>query len=300
MQQENLSFANQDQIRALFGCQDRFLRQVRDRLNVQVVVRGDELRLSGDSPQVQTALKVFAELQQIIDRHGELAPSEVSRVLDRHLEPVPAGAEPIAGSDQDLSAGARLERGLATGFSAVPRSESGSGRSQNSGAGRQSNHSGNGKRMDSSPIDLFEKARQVRPRTEGQARYVAAIRKNDLVICSDEIHCDLLLDETQHIPIAALDPATAARTVTLMAPSKTYNVPGLGASFAIVQDKELRQRVERAAMGIVPHVNILGAVAMEAAYRHGDAWLHALRAYLTANNATKPRRKGDRSSRTAA
>jgi cystathionine beta-lyase len=107
--------------------------------------------------------------------------------------------------------------------------------------------------------------------------------RNDLVICSDEIHCDLLLDETQHIPIAALDPATAARTVTLMAPSKTYNVPGLGASFAIVQDKELRQRVERAATGIVPHVNILGAVAMEAAYRHGDAWLHALRAYLTAN-----------------
>jgi hypothetical protein len=73
--------------------------------------------------------------------------------------------------------------------------------------------------------------------------------RNDLVICSDEIHCDLLLDETQHIPIAALDPATAARTVTLMAPSKTYNVPGLGASFAIVQDKELRQRVERRCYG---------------------------------------------------
>jgi cystathionine beta-lyase len=99
------------------------------------------------------------------------------------------------------------------------------------------------------------------------------VRPHDLVICSDEIHCDLLLGDTQHIPIAALDPATAARTVTLMAPSKTYNVPGLGASFAIVQDKELRQRVENAASGIVPHVNILGMVAMEAAYRHGDAWL---------------------------
>jgi cystathionine beta-lyase len=107
--------------------------------------------------------------------------------------------------------------------------------------------------------------------------------RNDLVICSDEIHCDLLLDQTQHIPIAALDPAIAARTVTLMAPSKTFNIPGLGASFAIVQNKELRQRVEKAAAGIVPHTNILGVVAMDAAYRHGDAWLHELRAYLTAN-----------------
>ena len=107
--------------------------------------------------------------------------------------------------------------------------------------------------------------------------------RNDLVICSDEIHCDLLLDQTQHIPIAALDPAIAARTVTLMAPSKTFNIPGLGASFAIVQNKELRQRVEKAAAGIVPHTNILGAVAMDAAYRYGDAWLHELRAYLTAN-----------------
>ena len=107
--------------------------------------------------------------------------------------------------------------------------------------------------------------------------------RHDLVICSDEIHCDLLLDGTQHIPIAALDPAIAARTVTLMAPSKSFNIPGLGASFAIVQNKELRQRVEKAAAGIVPHTNILGMVAMEAAYRHGAAWLDELLAYLTAN-----------------
>ena len=107
--------------------------------------------------------------------------------------------------------------------------------------------------------------------------------RNDLVICSDEIHCDLLLDGAQHIPMAALDPAIAARTITLMAPSKTFNIPGLGASFAVVQDKALRQQFERAARGIVPHTNILAYVAMDAAYRHGDAWLQELLAYLTAN-----------------
>lgn len=106
---------------------------------------------------------------------------------------------------------------------------------------------------------------------------------HDLVICSDEIHCDLLLDGTQHIPIASLSPEVAQRTITLMAPSKTFNIPGLGASFAVVQNPTLRKQVEAAMAGIVPHVNILGMVAAEAAYARCDDWLAALRAYLTAN-----------------
>ena len=58
--------------------------------------------------------------------------------------------------------------------------------------------------------------------------------RHDLVLCSDEIHCDLILDPAlKHIPTALLSPEIAARTITLMAPSKTYNVPGLGTSFAI-------------------------------------------------------------------
>lgn len=107
--------------------------------------------------------------------------------------------------------------------------------------------------------------------------------QHNLVICSDEIHCDLLLDGTQHIPIASLAPEVAQRTITLMAPSKTFNVPGLGASFAIVPNPALRKQIEQAMAGIVPHVNILGTVAAEAAYAHCDDWLRALRAYLTAN-----------------
>lgn len=107
--------------------------------------------------------------------------------------------------------------------------------------------------------------------------------QHNLVICSDEIHCDLLLGGTQHIPIASLAPEIAQRTITLMAPSKTFNVPGLGASFAIIQNSALRKQFEAAMAGIVPHVNILGMVAAEAAYAECNDWLQALRVYLTAN-----------------
>ena len=71
----------------------------------------------------------------------------------------------------------------------------------------------------------------------------AFCEKHNLVICSDEIHCDLLLDQVTHIPTASLAPEIAERTITLMAPSKTFNVPGLGASFAIITDPELRAQV---------------------------------------------------------
>jgi cystathionine beta-lyase len=107
--------------------------------------------------------------------------------------------------------------------------------------------------------------------------------KHNLIICSDEIHCDLLLDGTIHLPLATLDAELADRCITLMAPSKSYNLPGLGCSFAIVQNAELRKKVLKASAGIVPHVNLLGYVAANAAYREGDAWLNALRAYLTIN-----------------
>ena len=107
--------------------------------------------------------------------------------------------------------------------------------------------------------------------------------RHNLVICSDEIHCDLLMGDTRHIPIGSLAPEIAQRTITLMAPSKTFNVPGLGFSMAIIQNAELRKQVEKAAMGIVPHANILGVVAAEAAYTRCDDWLRELNAYLTAN-----------------
>jgi len=107
--------------------------------------------------------------------------------------------------------------------------------------------------------------------------------RQNLVICSDEIHCDLLLGGTKHLPIAALDPQIADRTITLVAPSKTFNIPGLGCSAAIITNAELRQKVNKAASGIVPHVNILGISAAIAAYTECNEWLDGLNAYLTAN-----------------
>ncbi len=110
------------------------------------------------------------------------------------------------------------------------------------------------------------------------------IIRHDLVICSDEIHCDLILEPgLTHTPIATLGPEIAARTITLMAPSKTYNIAGLGCSFAVIQNPELRQRFQRARKGIVPDVNLLGYTAALAAYRDGDDWHRAQLDYLRAN-----------------
>ena len=105
--------------------------------------------------------------------------------------------------------------------------------------------------------------------------------QHDLTICSDEIHCGLVLDpDKAHVPIATLDPAIAQRTVTLMSPSKTFNLPGLGCAFAIIPDERLRQSFQQTMAGIVPGVNLLGYVAALAAYRDSSDWHAALLAYL--------------------
>jgi cystathionine beta-lyase len=119
----------------------------------------------------------------------------------------------------------------------------------------------------------------------GELASVAEIcRRHDVIICSDEIHCDLLLDRDKvHTPLAALDPEIARRTITLMAPSKTYNMPGLGMSFGIVVDDGLRRRIRSVMDGIVPWVNALGFTAGLAAYQGGSAWLEALLDYLRGN-----------------
>ncbi|MEJ2699575.1 MAG: PatB family C-S lyase [Desulfuromonadales bacterium] len=108
--------------------------------------------------------------------------------------------------------------------------------------------------------------------------------RHDLVLCSDEIHSGLVLAPGRvHIPTATLGPETARRTITLLAPSKTFNLPGLGCAFAIVPDTDLRRRFRRAMAGIVPHVNTLGYTAALAAYRDAGSWHGELLTYLRAN-----------------
>ncbi len=108
---------------------------------------------------------------------------------------------------------------------------------------------------------------------------------HNMVLCSDEIHCELLLGTTRHIPVASLAPEIAQNTITLMAPSKTFNIPGLGCSMAIVQNPDLRRALTHAMEGIVPHINVLGFTAALAAYSdpHCQAWVQDLCRTLTTN-----------------
>lgn len=116
------------------------------------------------------------------------------------------------------------------------------------------------------------------------ASVAALAARHDLVVCSDEIHSQLLLEPgRRHLPFAALSSDAAARTITLVAPSKTFNLPGLGCAAAIIADAGLRARFQGAMAGIVPHVNVLGLVAARAAWSEGAPWLAALLPYLRAN-----------------
>ncbi len=109
-----------------------------------------------------------------------------------------------------------------------------------------------------------------RAELEGIAEHCLA---NDVLISSDEIHAGLVLDEDRrHTPIATLSPAVAARTITLMSPSKTYNLAGLMWSYAVIPDAGIRRRFMHTARGLVTELNAFGYAACEAAYRESDDW----------------------------
>ena len=115
------------------------------------------------------------------------------------------------------------------------------------------------------------------------ARMAEVCLARDVLICSDEIHSDLIYRGHQHTPLASLDPEIAQHTITFIAPSKTFNMPGLQASFAIIQNAELRRRFQAARQSLVHGINLLGLVAMRAAYSAGQEWLDQLLVYLEAN-----------------
>jgi cysteine-S-conjugate beta-lyase len=104
-----------------------------------------------------------------------------------------------------------------------------------------------------------------------------------VLLCSDEIHADLVYPGQVHIPIASLDPQIAHHTITLMAPSKTFNLAGLQCSFAIIPNQSLRRRFIGSGMGLVSWVNLLGRTAALAAYRDSHDWLDQLLVYLQGN-----------------
>lgn len=115
-------------------------------------------------------------------------------------------------------------------------------------------------------------------------RVAAICTKHKVMLCSDEIHCDLILDDVPHLPAGA-HPELAEHSVTLMAASKTFNVAGLGTSFAIIPNDKIRAAFSHAARGIVPWVTVTGLTASNAAFRHCDEWHQQQLAYLKQNRA---------------
>jgi len=108
--------------------------------------------------------------------------------------------------------------------------------------------------------------------------------RHDLILISDEIHCDLVFDETKkHTVTATLSEQIAARTVTLMAPSKTYNLPGLACAFSVIEDSKLRLQFQKTIRGIITEVNCFGYAGIEAAYNRGEPWRQQLLTYLRGN-----------------
>jgi len=108
--------------------------------------------------------------------------------------------------------------------------------------------------------------------------------KYDMIIVSDEIHCDLVFKQFKHTPLASLNERVAARTITTIAPSKTFNIAGLSTSVVVISNPELMAKYKKIleTIHVSPH-NILGITAMEAAFKHGDQWLDQLMDYLEGN-----------------
>ena len=121
--------------------------------------------------------------------------------------------------------------------------------------------------------------------SERELMDMAAIcSQNDVLIVSDEIHSELLLDGKEFQPTAVMSPDIANRTITLVAASKGFNVPGLLCAFAIIPNEEIRKRYQEMVYKMGLFITGPGLLAARLAYSGVcDAWLKALRKYLTQN-----------------
>lgn len=112
--------------------------------------------------------------------------------------------------------------------------------------------------------------------------------KHDLILVSDEIHCDLILDEakTPHVCAHNLPEAYHSRIITLLSPSKTWNIAGIGVAYAVITDDSLRRKFGSARGHTLAEISTFGYYAAEAAYRHGEPWRQAVLSYLNENQNT--------------
>ena len=108
--------------------------------------------------------------------------------------------------------------------------------------------------------------------------------RHDLVLCTDEIHSDLVLDPgVTHTPTNLIDSEISQRSVMLTSPSKTYNLPGLCCAYAVIENPQIRMAFRKVARGIITEINAFGYVGCQSAYNDGGPWLKELIKYLRAN-----------------
>jgi len=119
---------------------------------------------------------------------------------------------------------------------------------------------------------------------------IAFCERNDLILCSDEIHCDLILDEVSHVPTLSFGERVHDRAFTMMSASKTYNIPGLACAYCIIPDPKLRLAFKKAARGIVTEINCFGYAGAMVAYQQGEAWRQELLDVLRQNRSLLTRR----------
>jgi len=109
------------------------------------------------------------------------------------------------------------------------------------------------------------------------------VLENEMILISDEIHADFIFADNQHIPAASLSPEIEMQSITLMAPSKTFNIAGLKTSFAIIPNQKIKKKFINVKNHLVGKGNIFGLIAMQAAYNKGEPWLRAQLKYLEEN-----------------
>ncbi len=120
---------------------------------------------------------------------------------------------------------------------------------------------------------------------EEQTRLFEICHRHGIVVCSDEIHCDLILDEDKsHFTMATLSPEAEQNTITLLAPSKTFNIAGLGCSFAVIPNDTIRANFLKTKAGLMPMLSSYAFEAALAAYRDGAQWHEELLGYLRQNH----------------
>ena len=123
--------------------------------------------------------------------------------------------------------------------------------------------------------------------TEEEIRKLVDVcEKNETIICADEIHSDLIFDaDKKHVHLAQTSEFAFNNSITLLSPTKTFNMQGLPCGAAIIPNPELRQEFRRNMRGIAAHIGVFAYTAAEAAYRYGEPWYTELMQYLVKNRS---------------